>query len=76
VVDQVRASCCDAVGVVLGAHAARIALELEGSEVVLLENHAWEEGIASSVRTAATWAASQNASAVRGGHLNRLVDAN
>ena len=42
-----------AVSVVLGAHAAEIAPLLRNTPVSVLVNRAWEEGIGSSLRTAA-----------------------
>ncbi len=62
VVDEVAASSCAAVAVVLGANASRIAAVLEGAAATVLDNAAWEEGIASSIREAVTWAASRRAS--------------
>jgi CTP:molybdopterin cytidylyltransferase MocA len=41
----------DAVILVIGAQAARIAASLSGDAVRIVVNHAWEEGIASSIRT-------------------------
>jgi CTP:molybdopterin cytidylyltransferase MocA len=68
--------------VILGAHAAKI-LPLLDPSVVPIFNLAWEEGMASSVRAAVTWAEQTKADAlvllladqplVRGAHVERLV---
>ncbi len=50
-------SSCDAVAVVVGAHATRIESALAGLDVVCLMNARWMEGVASSVRTGVGWAA-------------------
>jgi xanthine dehydrogenase accessory factor len=85
VVDVVAASSCDAVGVVLGAHAAHIGPVLAGSGATVVENATWDEGIASSIRASASWARSDGASALvmvladqpllDRVHVDRLVDA-
>lgn len=85
VVDVVAGSSCDAVGVVLGANAAQIAPVLGGSVATVVDNAAWDEGIASSIRAAATWARREGASALvmvladqpllDRDHVDRLVDA-
>jgi CTP:molybdopterin cytidylyltransferase MocA len=85
VVDEVTSSSCDAVAVVLGANAAHIAPALQGARATVLENAAWEEGIASSVRTSATWAIASGAGAlvlvladqplIDGAHVDRLITA-
>ena len=64
VVDEVTASSCDAVAVVLGANAAEIAPVLAGSGATVVDNVTWHEGIASSIRAAATWARHEGASAL------------
>jgi xanthine dehydrogenase accessory factor len=64
VVDVVAASSCDAVGVVLGANAAQIAPVLTGSSATIVDNAAWGEGIGSSIRSAASWARREGASAL------------
>jgi molybdenum cofactor cytidylyltransferase len=58
------ASRASHVAVVLGAYADDIAPALAGLAITRLDNPAWAEGMASSVRTAATWAASTDASAL------------
>jgi xanthine dehydrogenase accessory factor len=85
VVDVVAASSCDAVGVVLGANAAQIAPVLTGSSATIVDNAAWGEGIGSSIRSAASWARREGASALvlvladqpllDRVHVDRLVDA-
>ncbi len=50
------------VAVVLGAYADEIAPALAGLAITRLDNAAWAEGMASSVRVAAEWAASLGAS--------------
>jgi xanthine dehydrogenase accessory factor len=85
VVDEVAAASCDAVAVVLGASASRIAPVLDGATVVVLANAAWDEGIASSIRAAVTWAEERGAAAlvlvladqplIDGAHVDRLVEA-
>lgn len=49
-VDAVLASPCWPVVVVLGAHAEKIRPSLARRPVLLVENHAWSEGMASSIR--------------------------
>jgi xanthine/CO dehydrogenase XdhC/CoxF family maturation factor/CTP:molybdopterin cytidylyltransferase MocA len=68
VVDAIASSSCSSVAVVLGADAAHIAPVLEAprasGRVTVLENAGWEEGIASSVRAAVTWAIAKGAGAL------------
>ena len=52
------------VAVVLGAYADDIAPALAGLAVARLDNAAWAEGMASSVRSAAAWAATTDATAL------------
>jgi xanthine dehydrogenase accessory factor len=83
VVDEVAASSCDAVAVVLGASGSRIAPVLAGASAIVLENEAWDEGIASSVRVAVAWAKDRGAAAlvlvladqplIDRAHVNRLI---
>lgn len=54
----------DRVAVVLGAFADEIAPALAGLDVELVDNAAWSEGMAASVRAAATWAADLAADAL------------
>ena len=89
VVDEIASSSCSAVAVVLGANAAQIAPALEDlcarAPVTMLENAGWEEGIASSVRAAVTWAIARGAGAlvlvladqplVDAAHIDRLIAA-
>jgi len=83
IVDEVRASRCDAVAVVLGAVLEDIAPVLTGRGVTLLLNSAWGEGIASSIRVGVRWAASHDAVLIcvcdqpylRTAHLDRLIAA-
>ena len=85
VVDEIAAASCDAVAVVLGASAARIAPVLDGAGATLIDNAAWEEGIASSIREAVSWAAGVGAAALvlvladqpllDRAHVDHLVDA-
>ena len=70
---------------VLGANAAQIAPVLAGSGATVVDNATWDEGIASSIRAAATWAKEDGASALvmvladqpllDRVHVDRLVDA-
>ncbi len=53
---QCALAACDPVAVVLGAHADEVATALDGLAVELIANFAWHEGIASSIRVAASWA--------------------
>jgi CTP:molybdopterin cytidylyltransferase MocA len=55
-VEAACGSSCARVAVVLGARAAAIAPVLAGLPVEVVENPAWAEGMASSVRAAAAWA--------------------
>lgn len=54
VVQAVRSSAADSVCVVLGARSREIAPVIEGAEVV--NNAAWETGMASSIRRGVEWA--------------------
>lgn len=54
----------DTVAVVLGAYRDEIAPALDGVAVVVLANDAWSEGMASSVRVAASWATASGADAL------------
>lgn len=47
---------CEGVAVVVGCEAERVAAALHGLACVQLENTAWQEGIASSIRVAVRWA--------------------
>ena len=58
------ASRASRVAVVLGAYADDIAPALAGLALTRLDNAAWAEGMAGSVRTAATWAATTDATAL------------
>jgi CTP:molybdopterin cytidylyltransferase MocA len=58
------ASRASHVAVVLGAFADEIALAVAGLAITRLDNPAWAEGMASSVRAAAAWAATIDASAL------------
>lgn len=78
-----RASACALVGVVVGAHEAVTRRALEGVDVTILANAAWEEGMASSVRVAAAWAQERECDALvlvlcdqprlSGRHIDRLL---
>ncbi len=59
VVESATESVCDAVAVVLGAHAQRVEAALEGLDVVSLPNARWIEGMASSIRAGVAWADTQ-----------------
>jgi molybdenum cofactor cytidylyltransferase len=50
------ASACPRVAVVLGARAGTVAAAIAGLAVDRVDNHAWAEGMASSVRAAVEWA--------------------
>lgn len=79
------ASRASHVAVVLGAYADEIAPALAGLAVVRLDNPSWAEGMASSVRAAAAWAATTDATAlllcvcdqpaVTTAHLDALITA-
>lgn len=58
------ASRAEHVAVVLGAFADEIGPALAGLAVTRLDNPAWAEGMASSVRAAAAWAATTDATAL------------
>jgi molybdenum cofactor cytidylyltransferase len=62
--DAALSSSCGSVAVVLGAHAARIEPTLGVRPVVRLLNADWREGVASSIRRAANWAAHERFSAL------------
>ena len=64
VVEAANASCCDAVAVILGAHAQRIEGAIGGLDVVMLPNARWIEGMASSIRVGVAWAGAQDFDAV------------
>jgi CTP:molybdopterin cytidylyltransferase MocA len=85
VAEQACAAGCDEVAVVVGAHRDAIAAALDGLPVRVLENDGWSEGVASSIRLAAGWAAESGMDAVgialadqpgiTAGHLARLAAA-
>jgi xanthine/CO dehydrogenase XdhC/CoxF family maturation factor/CTP:molybdopterin cytidylyltransferase MocA len=52
------------VGVVLGAHAANVALALEPLAVATIANEAWSTGIASSIQAGVRWAEATNTGAL------------
>ncbi|MBV9947566.1 MAG: NTP transferase domain-containing protein [Myxococcales bacterium] len=56
---ELLGSVCRDVAVVVGAHAAAVGEALEGLALHVLQNEAWQEGMASSVRCAAAWADSE-----------------
>ncbi|HEX4513897.1 MAG TPA: nucleotidyltransferase family protein [Polyangiaceae bacterium] len=64
VVRAANESCCDAVAVILGAHAQRIEGALGGLDIVMLPNARWIEGMASSIRVGVAWADAQDFDAV------------
>jgi molybdenum cofactor cytidylyltransferase len=64
VVQAAIASSCDAVAVILGAHAQRIEGAIGGLDVVTLSNARWIEGVASSIRVGVAWASAQEFDAV------------
>jgi molybdenum cofactor cytidylyltransferase len=49
--DTALASMCDAVVVVIGAHAELVRREVEELPVLVVENRDWEKGMSSSIRT-------------------------
>ncbi len=57
-------AACAPVAVVLGAHADEVATALDGLVLELIANFAWREGIASSIRVAASWAHGVGANAL------------
>jgi len=83
VVERACASRAARVAVVVGAHALAVRAALDGAAVTVLENPEWEEGLASSIRAAARWAAGRRAAAlaivladqpeITPHHLNRLA---
>lgn len=85
VADALVTSTCDDVAVVVGAEAAAVRAALEGARVAVVSNDAWEEGIASSIRAAVSWAIRREASALvlaladqpllDAAHVDRLVAA-
>ena len=64
VVEAASASSCDAVAVILGAHAQRIEGAIGGLDVVMLPNARWIEGMASSIRVGVAWADARDFDAV------------
>jgi CTP:molybdopterin cytidylyltransferase MocA len=56
IVSRVCATRCTRVCVIVGAHSREIARALAAQPVDVIENLNWEEGIASSLRAAVTWA--------------------
>jgi len=81
-VNEVCNSRCDHVGVVLGAGASDIAPRLAGRGVTLVLNAAWEEGVASSIRTGMHWVARDEAVVIicdepdlTSAHLDALIAA-
>jgi molybdenum cofactor cytidylyltransferase len=64
VVEAANESCCDAVAVILGAHAQRVEEAIGGLDVVTLPNARWIEGVASSIRVGVSWADAQAFDAV------------
>jgi xanthine dehydrogenase accessory factor len=79
------ASTCARVAVVLGAHAAAISPTLSGVPVTRLDNAAWNEGVASSIRCAVAWADATRSEALilcvcdqvslNAAHLDRMIAA-
>lgn len=59
-----RAAGCEQIAVVVGCGAAQVAAAVSGAPCELLDNPAWQEGVAASVRTAARWAESQGFAAL------------
>ena len=55
------ASPCSTIAVVVGAHAAEVTLAVGDLALAILDNPAWTEGVASSIRAAAAWAEAQGA---------------
>ncbi len=84
-VEEVLASVCEGVAVVLGARAHAIGVAVEGLDVDVLVNRAWGEGIASSIRCGVSWALQRECRAalfllcdqpkLRAVHLDHLVEA-
>ena len=85
VVDELVASSCRMSAVVIGANADGVELAIGNSGAITLRNETWSEGIASSIREAASWAKNQNAKAlvllladqplVTRAHIDRIIDA-
>jgi molybdenum cofactor cytidylyltransferase len=68
----ILASSCARVAVVVGAEAAEIRAAESGLDVTILENEAWSEGMASSIRVATAWASASEPAA--SGLLVAVVD--
>jgi CTP:molybdopterin cytidylyltransferase MocA len=85
VAQEVLASSAARTAIVLGADAAAVAASLDGVPATLLDNPGWQEGIAASIRVAATWANSTGLEAlvlcvgdqpaVTAAHVDRLLSA-
>lgn len=85
VLAELAASSCDRTAVVLGANAELVSSAVARQRPVRIPNPDWREGIASSIRLAARWAAEQRASALvlvladqpllDASHVDRLVGA-
>jgi len=55
-VDEARASGCEDLAVVVGAHAGRVERAVAGSGAVVLRNGRWSDGVGTSIAQAACWA--------------------
>jgi CTP:molybdopterin cytidylyltransferase MocA len=64
IASRVCQTSCARVGVVLGAAADSIAPVLADVPVTIVRNEDWEEGIASSIRSAVAWARTEDATAL------------
>ena len=60
VVETALASLCERTIVVLGAHADRVRLVIADLPVIIVENHHWQDGKASSIRLGVQAALEQN----------------
>jgi molybdenum cofactor cytidylyltransferase len=77
------ASQCTRVGVVIGAHSGEVTPAVSGFDVDVIDNPAWAEGMASSIRTGVAWAETQDCDGVlvmvcdqphlETGHLDELI---
>lgn len=64
VFEQLRAAACDRYAVVLGSSAAEVGAAFEALPCDQLDNPAWSEGMASSIRVAARWAMAEQLGAL------------
>ena len=85
VVDAMCASSCARVGVVVGAARDLVCAAVDGARAAIVDNAAWDDGMASSIRAAIAWAEREDADAavlaacdqprLDAAHVDRLVAA-